>query len=145
MRDQPIATAIRSNHQPYRCRANTGTPKKANAAPVCPEGNAWYLFLNNKNSRSRHRPFHSWFASVLLGRARPETRRTELTTAPAIVEAIIMQSKSLQRTRFRAHQAETKPIQPKSINSGQSPQLLSSPAKFLSVFKSWDFTHWMMA
>src|SRR5215469_14455783 len=129
MRDQPIAPAIRSTHQPYHRRANTGTPKKAKAVPVCPEGNAWYLLLNNKNLRSRHRPFHSWVASVLLGRARPETRRTELTRAPAAVAAIIMQSRSLQRTRFRAHQAEATPTKPRSISSGQSPHVLSSPAK----------------
>src|ERR1700722_16195193 len=109
MRDQAIAAAANKAHAPYRRWAKNGTPKNANAAPVCPEGNEWYLFLNNRNSRPRHKPFHSCVASVLLGRARPVRRRTELTSAPEIVEAIIMQSKILQATLLRARPARLKP------------------------------------
>ena len=141
MRDQPIAPAIKSSGKPYHRRANTRTPKNATATPVCAEGNAWYLLRRNRSSPSRHRPFHSCCASILLGRVRPDTARTESTTAPAIVADNIMQTRSLQKKRLRAHQAQARPRQPQSINSGQSPQSLRSPAIFLTVFTSCVFTH----
>src|SRR6202008_3727725 len=103
-----------------------GTPKNAKAAPVWPEGKEWDLFSNKKNSLPRHKPFHSCFASLLLGRARPVTSRTQLTTAPEIVAAIIMHSKTLQTTRLRAIRPKPSPIQLNSINSGQSPHWLRS-------------------
>src|SRR6202035_4369935 len=95
MRDQPIAAAAISAQPPWCRMAKNGTPKKANAAPVCPEGNEWYLFLNNRNSLPFHKPFHSCVASVLLGRARPVRARTEFTKSPEIVAASIIQSKTL--------------------------------------------------
>src|SRR5437868_2749266 len=110
MRDQPIATATNNRHQPYRRLAKSGTPKNANAAPVCPEGKEWYLVLKSRKCRPSHKPFHSCVASVLLGRARPVKRRTELTTAPEIVAAIIIHSKILQISRLCASQAQPNPL-----------------------------------
>src|ERR1700730_4335392 len=98
MRDQAIAAAASSAHGRCRRLANNRTPKNANAAPVCPEGKEWYLFLNKRNSRPRHNPFHCCVASVLLGRARPLSRRTESTRTPDIVAANIIHSKILQTT-----------------------------------------------
>src|SRR6202035_1537693 len=112
----------------------------ANAAPVCPEGNEWYLFLNSRNSRPRHKPFHSCVASVLLGRARPVRKRTEFTTVPEIVAAIIIHSKILLTTLLRASEARQSPRQPKSISGGQSPHRLRNPAISLSGFQSCAFT-----
>src|ERR1700722_13709564 len=145
MRDQAIAAAANKAHAPYRRWAKNGTPKNANAAPVCPEGNEWYLFLYNRNSWPLHKPFHSCVASVLLGRARPVRARTEFTKSPEIVAAIIMQSKTLPAVLAPASQANPNPTQPKSINSGQSPQWLRNPAIALSDFESCELTHWITA
>src|ERR1700740_1754253 len=128
MRDQAIAAAANNAHQPYRRLAKRGTPKNAKAAPVWPEGKEWYLLSNKKISLPRHKPFHSCLASLLLGRGRPVISRTELTTAPEIVAAIIMHSKTLQTARLRAIRAKPSPMQLNSINSGQSPHWLRSAA-----------------
>src|SRR5580704_5373333 len=141
MRDQAFAEAASNAHQPYRRLAKNATPKNAKATPVCPEGNEWYLLLSNRSSRPCHKPFHSCVASVLLGRARPVRSRKEVTTAPEMVAAIIIQSRILQTNLLRVRQARPNPMHPKSINSGQSPQLLRNPATSLTDFNWWAFTH----